>query len=222
MVALERVFAGTPRGAALINRIKADPTLSSPKSASCRRQRLLAFPKASRRQADRDGWRTTRPRPAAAAAPAAAPQRRARRSTSAARGARRVQDRRRRSRCSSTATRRRSSIFRRSARRWCRPSVLKPNQRVRMALNDQARPSGSTPRWPGRPSRSRRQRPALSRRHRVPRRRRRERSTRICARHRIITIAALQIADSCRLRGRGIRPLAIRESAILQCTSIRE
>ena len=94
VVALERLFAATPRGAALINRIKADPHSSRSRSASSRTTATTRACRRGRQRRHRSG-----------------------RSISAARGARRA------SRCGpkapspSTRQRRRSSISRRSARR---------------------------------------------------------------------------------------------------------
>lgn len=76
VVALERTFAATPRGAALINRIKADPTLSgseirvvSPDVDS----RIVSHSAAGSRDADPESSGSTAPSPISAAVIAPAP-----------------------------------------------------------------------------------------------------------------------------------------------------
>ena len=101
VVALERMFAVTPRGAALINRIKADPTLRDAEI------RVLAH--------DSDYTRVV-PRAARRVAAPALDQRGTRRAPRVQHGEQRVDVVRRRQ------DRRRSSICPSSARRSCRPA----------------------------------------------------------------------------------------------------
>ena len=160
MVALERLFAATPRGAALINRIKADPALGDTEI------RVIAHDSDYSRRPRACARRQSRGRP-----DDEPPIRR--RSISAARGARRAsrsaEDVRRH--CS-TATPRRSSTSRRSARRSCRRCMLKPNQVVRMALERRARqPAVQRGRGVGVVRNPAEQRAALPRRHRSSMRR---------------------------------------------------
>ena len=125
-VALERLFAATSRGAALLSRLKADPALAHAEF------RIVSH--------DSDYWRISprRPAPSDAMPPAAphavtsdAPPLDQHGTRRAARLA--IQEA---SRCWSTAARRGWWTCRPSAARCCRAAVLKPNQRVRVSMVD--------------------------------------------------------------------------------------
>ena len=168
VVALERLFAATSRGAALINRIKADPTLRRARFASSRTTPTTCACRGEhRRRRCRRRCRAARPATAAAVeAPASS------RSTSAARGARRAFRivRRRRSAARRQPGHAHRSVGRRRAGRVA--DVLRPNQRVRMALPDGKRPVrfSAGVAWASFEL-AQGTRAALSRRHRVLRRR---------------------------------------------------
>jgi hypothetical protein len=68
VVTLERMFAVTPRGAALINRIKADPALSQSEIRLVSRDLEPASMAAARRRGERAGAAARSPRHAAGAA----------------------------------------------------------------------------------------------------------------------------------------------------------
>ena len=125
MVALERLFAATPRGAALINRIKADPTLIDTEIRVISHDSDHTRVSARLRSPDAEPTVVlTTSRPIRS------------RSISAARGARRASRwRARLARCS-TATRRRVIDLSTIGAQVVSSVVLKPNQVVRMALSD--------------------------------------------------------------------------------------
>ena len=137
---LERLFAATSRGAALINRIKADPALRRPRFASSRRRHVprLSAPSvrapqrtaaARRRQRCRS---SATPRTAARPAAAAAESRLSRNAPRAA-----LPDGRRAPKRRSTA---RSPTIVDLSTHWradsSAPTPLRPQQRVRMILAD--------------------------------------------------------------------------------------
>ena len=129
VVALERVFAATPRGAALINRIKADPSLKQSEIRVVSPETDVSRWSRRRRQASLAGERQAAGRCRRSAARAARSARhaaRAARSRSPARSSVMVDG--------NPAT---LVDLRRSARKWFRATVLKPNQRFRMSLSDE-------------------------------------------------------------------------------------
>ncbi len=126
-VALERLFAATSRGAALLSRLKADPALAHAEF------RIVSH--------DSDYWRVSPRRPGARRRDAAGGVARGDQRRAAARSARHAArraagDSGRASRCWSMAARPGWWTCRPSAARCCRAAVLKPNQRVRVSMVD--------------------------------------------------------------------------------------
>ena len=136
LVALDRVFAGTPRGAALINRIKADPNLKQSEilviSPDSDFSRFRSHPPAG----GAEGGRHTA---AAVAAPAAAPPA-AQAQPLDQRGTRRAPRYRVAGQVDVLVDGNPASLIDISTvgAQVLSTAVLKPNQRLRMSLNDQA------------------------------------------------------------------------------------
>ena len=134
LVALERMFAATSRGAALINRIKADPALTSCEI------RIVAHDSAYARVSPGHGApaataAVAEPPPAAAAAPAAAP-------ALDQRGTRRAPRFRVRDGIEVLVDGNAATLVDVSlvGAHVVSPTILRPNQRVRMTLTEGSRP----------------------------------------------------------------------------------
>ena len=143
LIVLERLFAATPRGAALINRIKTDPQLGarrSPRDVAHRRLHARQCRAAADRRTAPSSRRRSTPAARESDAKRYEPMRRSARrdarasSTGTARAARRASASVRASRFSWMATRRTSSTCRRSARRCISATILRPNQQVRISV----------------------------------------------------------------------------------------
>ena len=136
LVVLERLFAATPRGAALINRIKSDPQLAHAEvrvmshTGDYTRQVVKPSAAVRRRPAGRAGTTATAPQPSGSpVATEEAPQA-ARLARHAPRAA--LPRRGRASSCSSTAIPPRSIDLSTVGAQVISPTVLRPNQKVRI------------------------------------------------------------------------------------------